>query len=417
MTTMCSDDFYMVSQDFYQPAIPDVREEIIREFKRKNLPQHIKKNDRVAITAGSRGIASRVEIYKTLVEQLKLIGAKPFIVPAMGSHGGFDGTGEGDVLKGLGITEESVGAQILSGTEVVELGRTESGAQVYFDKNAYEADAVFVVNRVKAHTKFRGTHESGLLKMISIGLGKGKGCSEIHAHGLYPEIVSAAMLALEKAPIKCALGILENAHHEVAAVEMALKDEIAEVDAALLVRAKMLMPKLPVDDIDLLVVSEAGKNISGPGMDVHVIGRMNSLVMSEEKPRIKRIVLLDLHRTSHGNAIGMALADIVTRRYVDKINFSATYANVLASGGFDKGKIPVIQESDRDAVDFALRSLHLHDGSLVKMVFIKNTLELDKMVMSDAVLREKECAKKVKLVGRTRVDFDENGNLHTKGWW
>jgi hypothetical protein len=318
----------------------------------------------------------------------------------MGSHGGFDGTGEIDVLRNLGITEESVGAEIVPGAEVVELGRTEGGATVFFDRNAYEADAVFVVNRIKPHTKFRGTHESGLLKMIAIGLGKGRGCSEMHAHGL-----------------TCALGIVENAHHEVATVEMALKDEIADTDARLLTRAKTLMPTLPVDDIDLLVVSEAGKNISGSGMDVNVIGRMHSLVMSEEKPRIRRIVLLDLHRASHGNAIGMALADIVTRRYVNKIDFNATYANVLASGGFDKGKIPVIQESDYDAVSFALRSLQAIKSSSIRTIFIKNTLELEKLVVSARVFQDKACGKKVKFVEKTKVLFDDDGKLLTQGWW
>jgi hypothetical protein len=410
-------DFYLVSQEFHQPSLANVREEVIGEFKRKNISRYIRKNERVAITAGSRGIARRVEIFRTLVEQLKLIGAKPFIVPAMGSHGGFDGTGEIDVLRNLGITEESVGAEIVPGAEVVELGRTEGGATVFFDRNAYEADAVFVVNRIKPHTKFRGTHESGLLKMIAIGLGKGRGCSEMHAHGLYPEIVNAALLALEKAPIICALGIVENAHHEVATVEMALKDEIADTDARLLTRAKTLMPTLPVDDIDLLVVSEAGKNISGSGMDVNVIGRMHSFAMSEERPRIRRIVLLDLHRASHGNAIGMALADIVTRRYVDKVDFNATYANVLASGGFDKGKIPVIQESDYDAVSFALRSLQAIKSSFIRTIFIKNTLELEKLVVSARVFQDKACGKKVKFVEKTKVLFDDDGKLLTQGWW
>ena len=198
---------------------------------------------------------------------------------------------------------------------------------------------------------------------------------------------------------------------------MALKDEIAAVDERLLLEAKGFMPALPVNDIDLLVVYEAGKNISGPGMDVNVIGRMKSFVMSEEKPQIKRIVLLDLHNASHGNAIGMALADIVTRRYVDKINFTATYANVLASGGFDKGKIPVIQESDYDAVSFALRSLQADDGSPLRVVFIRNTLELGRLIVSGAVLKDSECSRKVTGAEKSKVCFDDDGNLLTDGWW
>lgn len=414
---MNSNSLYIISQEISQPTVKDIEKEIIYQLNLNQVNKVIKKGDRVAITAGSRGISNIVDILKILVEQLKLMGTNPFIVAAMGSHGGATAQGQLDILSDLGINEDSVKAPIISSMEVVELGFTQEGARVFIDKTAYESDAIIVVNRIKSHTKFRGENESGLIKMISIGLGKEKGCTEMHAFGLYPVIVNSARIALKKAPIKFGLGIIENANKDIAKIMIVDNENMEKEDAKMLKMAKKLMPSLPADEIDLMIVEEMGKNISGPGMDVNIIGRMNSIFMSDEKPRIKRIVALDLHPLSHGNAIGMALADIITRRFRDKIDFKATYANALAAGAFDKVKMPIVLESDRDAINAAYKSISGNALKEPKVLLIKNTIELNKMLVTQSLLNSIEADKRCTIIGKTSIEFDDGGYLIKKGWW
>jgi len=334
--------FYNVRQIFSQEAISDVEDELNKSLNMVRCENLFVPGERVAIAVGSRGIANIGKIVAALVKRLKGIGTDPFIVPAMGSHGGATAHGQVEVLRSLGVTEEYVGAPIISDMDVVELGKTPNGATVYMDKHAWSADAIVVVNRVKPHTRFRADNESGLMKMVAVGLGKHKGCSQMHAYGLFPTVVEAARLALRTAPIRLGIGIVENAYEKTAKIAAVLKDEFEAVDAELLKLAKSLMPSLLAKDIDLLVVGEIGKNISGTGMDVNIIGRVTQPVMNElETPRIKRIAVLDLTEATHGNALGMGLADVITRRLADKINFPATYANALAAGALDRAKMPL----------------------------------------------------------------------------
>lgn len=405
---------YLISQSFTQPAVQNVEAEVVQQLKKIKIDQLIHPGQKVAITAGSRGIKNIAGILRVIVKEFKNLGATPFIVAAMGSHGGGTSEGQAEVLDSLGINEKTVGAPVICDTEVVQLGRTEKGAAVYMDKNAYYADAIFVVNRIKPHTKFKAAVESGLMKMIAIGLGKQKGCTELHSFGLYPEIVNAARIALEKAPIIAGLGIVENASKQTAQITAVRRNNIEKVDAELLILARDLMPSLPADHIDLLIVEEIGKNISGSGMDVNVIGRVTKPIPSEEKPQVDNIVALDLSDASHGNALGMGLADVITRRFVDKIDFKATYANVIAAGSLSRGKMPVVQENDRDAIKTALNSISAKNVQDAEIMLIKNTMELTKLIVSQALLEEMESKPFINILGEIALEFDDDGNLVKK---
>lgn len=405
--------FYRVKQNLECPVINDVEGAVRAALSSLRLSERIRPGARVAITAGSRGIANIPLILKTVVQVIREAGGEPFLVPAMGSHGGATAEGQLAILASLGITEASVGAPIHSSMEVVEIGRTEKGVPVYFDKNAWSADAVFVVNRVKPHTGFRAANESGLVKMIAVGLGKEKGCTAMHKHGLAETIPAAARVALKAAPIIGALGIVENSREETAEIRAARPEEIFEVDAELLSRAKEYLPRLPFDDLDLLIVDEMGKNISGTGMDVNVIGRMYKLGEPEpERPRIKRIAVLDLTEASHGNALGMGLADITTKRFLSKVDLTATYANVIAAGVLERGRMPVSAENDREAIRIALASLPGTPAEEARVVRIKNTLELEELEVSEALRPEVEANSRLQiLAGPEPLPFDDAGNL------
>ncbi|ATW23481.1 lactate racemase domain-containing protein [Candidatus Formimonas warabiya] len=408
--------FYAVQKLFRQKQISDVVGELDQALQQVEFKSMFTPGERIAITVGSRGIDNLSLIINTLVSRLKLIGALPFIVPAMGSHGGATPEGQLEVLESLGISPETVGAPIISDMAVVDLGKTDNGAIVYMDKNAFEADGIVVVNRIKPHTRFKAENESGLMKMIAVGLGKHKGCIEMHNYGLYPTIVKAARVALAKAPIRLGIGIVENAYDRTARIVAIANQNFESTDACLLKKAKSLMPSLPVDDIDLLVVKEMGKNISGTGMDVNILGRVTSPLLNDvDTPRIKRIVALDLTDASHGNALGMGLADIVPRRLANKINFNATYANVVSAGVLDRGKLPVVLESDKDAIEVALKSIERLDYQKARIVIIRSTLELGNLIVSEEIYRDITNLSDVCLSeNRFDLAFDADGNLSNK---
>lgn len=405
--------FYKVRQRLECPVVEDVEGAVLAALSSLSLAERIRPGARVAVTAGSRGIANIPIILRTVVQAIRAVGGEPFLVPAMGSHGGATAEGQVAVLNSLGITEESVGAPIRSSMEVVEIGRTEKGVPVYFDKNAWSADAVFVVNRVKPHTGFRAANESGLAKMIAVGLGKEKGCTTMHQNGLAETIPAAARVALKVAPIIGGLGIVENSREETAEVRAARPEELLAVDAELLEKAKGYLPRLPFTDIDVLIVDEMGKNISGTGMDVNVIGRMYKLGEPEpEAPRVKRIAVLDLTEASHGNALGMGLADVITKRFLAKVDFAATYANVIAAGVLERGRTPVSAENDREAVRIALTTIPGLAPEKARVVRVKNTLELEEMQVSEALRAEVEESPNLEILsGPAALPFDDAGNL------
>ena len=412
-------DFFKIKRTFNQSCIENIEQEILRQIERSGICKKIRPGAEVAITAGSRGIAHISEILATIVSCFKKAGAVPFIVPAMGSHGGGTAQGQVEVLESLGISEETIGAPVRSSMDVVELCRTAKGCPVFMDSIAFHSDAIFIVNRVKVHTRFKADHESGLLKMIAVGLGKKRGCALMHEHGLYPVILDVSRLALSKAPIIGGLGIVENSAGKIARVSAVRTEDIERVDAELLALEKILLPSLPVETLDLLIVDEIGKNISGTGMDTNVIGRVAASCMTEnEKPQVKKIVVLDLHQASHGNALGMGLADIITRRFYEKIDFNATYENVIAANVLERAKMPVVQESDEDAISLALKLSVTSCSREPKVIYIKNTLALSEMVVSRTVLREIEEKEYVALKPeKTRLEFDGNGELLNKKLW
>lgn len=373
--------------------------------------------DRVAITAGSRGIANFPDILRHIVRHFRQLGAEPFIFPAMGSHGGATADGQEVMLKQLGVSASDVGAPIVSSMAVVELGRTRDGVPVFLERQAADADHIVVVNRIKSHTKFKAPVESGLMKMMAIGMGKQEGARYYHKAAIqytFPKIIlDAARVVMARAPILCGVGIVENGLGETAHVEAVPKSDIESREKSLLQMAKRMAPSLPFDDIDLLIVDEMGKDISGVGIDPNVTGRNRDLLGGFDHPvTVKRLFVRDLTESSHGNANGIGLADVTTRRLVDKIDFNATYHNALTAISLEKAAIPMHFKTDREAVDACLGSIGLTPASRSRIVRIKNTLALESVEVSEAYSDRFGQRPDMEVVaGPYPMVFDDEGNL------
>jgi uncharacterized protein (DUF362 family) len=398
--------FVKIRQHFPRPVIKDVQQMVRTELKKVNLRSRLKPGQRVAITAGSRGIKNIVAILRTVAEEIRAAGAEPFVVAAMGSHGGGSAEGQKKVLASLGITESSVGCPVMAADEVVEVGRTASGKRVFCDALAWEAGAIVVVNRIKPHTTFHGPVESGLLKMMAVGLGKARGASVFHR--TKPGEMSQALLEMGEVflcsgRVVAGLAVVENGYEETAIVEAAPPEELVSMETRLLKAAYHLLPRLPVDELDFLVVREMGKNISGTGMDVNVIGRMRMAGVPEpERPFIARIVVLDLTDESHGNATGIGLADFTTARLVEKIDRGATYLNCITSGNVQRAMLPIVLPGDQEAFEAALRSLGAEDTCRLRGAIIKNTLELEYLWVTANLVGELACREGVEIITLSR---------------
>ena len=379
----------------------------------------VKKGARIAVAAGSRGIYHYDRMIKKVCAVIKSAGAEPFIIPAMGSHGGATAEGQIEVLKSYGITEETMGAPILSSMETVVLGHTEDGAPVHFDRNASTMDGIILVNRVKPHTDFHGDLESGIIKQMVIGLGKQKGASTVHRRGtwgLANVIPRSARIIMEKMPVLMGLAILENAQDRTARIEALLPENAEEREKELLAEAKSLMPSLPFDDLDVLVLCEMGKNISGTGIDPNIVGRyLIRDVQDDAKPHIYRIVCLDLTEESHHNAIGVGMADLITRRMFEKIDLDPTYTNTITSGFLERGFIPIVVESDNQAIEVALGCCNrLVSRENARLAFAKNTLDLHELIISEALLEEVRGRENIEIIGEETLEWDEEGYLKHK---
>ena len=377
-----------VRQRFAADKLDDVAGALRAELAASGVS--VKRGARIAIAVGSRGVANLPLIVRETVAWVKAQGGQPFLVPAMGSHGGATADGQRAVLEGYGITEAAVGAPIVSAMDVVELPRGEVEVPVYFDKQAAAADGVIAINRIKPHTSFRGPYESGLMKMLAVGLGKQAGTQAIHqlgVAGLRDTMPRVARQILRQGKILLGVGIVENGFDETMLVRAIPGAQIPDKEPELLARATDAMASLPVEELDVLIVDEIGKNISGTGVDTNIIGRLKIYGQPEpETPRIRIIVVRDLSAASHGNAYGVGLADIITRRLFSKIDFPATYANIVATGFVERGKVPLIAETDRDALTIALRGCEPRDPSQARIIRIRNTLHLDEIHVSPAVL-------------------------------
>ena len=370
-------------------------------------------SDTVAIGVGSRGVGRISEVVAALVEVLKEAGAEPFVVPAMGSHGASTAEGQARVLAHLGVNEERVGCPVRATMEAQKLGETPSGVSVFMDRNAFEADSVVVVNRIKPHTAFRGTVESGPTKMLAIGLGKQKGAHSIHAAGwgrIHETIPEAARVAVESGKVAFGLAVLENADEEPYRVAAIPADNLEESEAPLLEEAKRKLMRLPFDDIDVLVIDEIGKNISGDGADPNVTGRYPTPFASGG-PNVERMVFLDLTPETGGNANGLGAADVVTERLVSKMDRPSTYLNALTSTTPYPVKIPMTMPTDRMAIAAALTMTAGVSPQNARLVRIKNTLKLRRMWVSEALLNEVD-GEKVRVVEEPRpMRFDEEETL------
>jgi len=408
---------YRIRQTFDRTMVNDIPGTVKAELKRLSIEKLIKPGQGVALTAGSRGVANIALILKTIGEYLKSLGAKPFIFPAMGSHGGATAEGQAELLAHYNVSEAFTGIPLLSSMEVVEIGKTEEGIPVFIDKYASQADWIIVINRIKPHTKFKGPIESGLMKMMAIGMGKQKGAEYYHKAAIqftFPKIiVDAGREVLKKAPILCGVGIVENGYDETAKVVALKPDELEEKEKELLTLAKRTMPRLPFDEIDLLIVDEMGKDISGTGIDPNITGRNRDLLgVFPHTTNIKRLFVRDLTANSNGNATGIGLADLTTKRLVDKINYQATYMNCITGISLEKAAIPMFFETDQEAMRVALDSIGLIPPEKAKIVQIKNTLQVDEVKVSEAYGDELRNRSDLEILeGPMPMSFDGHGNL------
>jgi hypothetical protein len=408
-----------VSQVFENKKIDNISERIIQELGKINFKKKIKPGMQIGITVGSRGIDNLTLIIKTVVQQIKKYGGSPYIIAAMGSHGGATVEGQLEILRSYGITEEKMGVPVKATIEVVKLGKLENGLPVYFNKIANSFDGLIIINRIKVHTSFKSDIESGLCKMLAVGLGNHKGATLVHSlgvKGLSDYMVKFAEVILRKAPILCGIGILENGYEKTYKVTAANPEDFKKVDRKLLKECKRILPRLPVSDIDLLIIEQIGKNISGTGMDTNIVGGITEFPKgSFHPPKIKEIILLDLTPESHGNAHGVGLAVAITKKLYNKIDFQATYTNSIASGFLYKSRIPMIFTTEEEAFKNCLSVLGNLPGTKPRIIIIKNTLKLDEILVSEPIWEEiKERKNILPLSDWEELKFDNEGKLNLK---
>jgi hypothetical protein len=391
------------------PALTDIRAAVKEALRSVELP-----TGTVAIGVGSRGVGKIDEVVAGLVGVLKGSGAEPFIVPAMGSHGASTGEGQARVLAHLGVSEESMGCPVRATMEAVKIGETPAGVAVYMDRNAFEADAVVVVNRIKPHTAFRGEVESGPTKMLAIGLGKQKGAHSVHAAGwgkIHRTIPEAARVAVETGKVAFGLAVLENPEEEPYKVVAIPADKLEESEAPLLEDAKRKLQRLPFDEIDVLVVDEIGKNISGDGADPNVTGRYPTPYASGG-PAVERLVYLDLTDETGGNANGLGVADVVTERLASKMDRPATYLNALTSTTPQPVRLPMLMLTDRLAMAAALEMCDGVSQRDARFVRARNTLKLRRIYASESLLPEVEKNERLHIVEEAHpMRFGNDGAL------
>ncbi len=375
-----------VRQSIPQPQVEDVPGTIRRLIRSSRLRQRIRPGGTIAVGIGSRGIHGIAGIARAIVETLKGMEYRPFIVAAMGSHGGATAEGQRALLADYGVTAEAMGVPVKTDLETLVLGTNPVGLPIYFDRNAYEADGIILANRVKPHTDFRGVHESGVVKMLVIGLGKREGASQVHklgVRGLRDVLPAVGRFLVQNTRFALGLAILENAA-DVPAEIVALEPEtIFDVEPGLLERARGLMGRLPFDQIDVLIVGELGKNYSGAGMDPNVIGRLMVETQPDfDRPLVTRLAVLDVSDESHGNIVGVGFADLTTERLVSRMDPEPFRINTLTSCCLERSRIPITLPTDRDVIQAALETCWRVDPSEARVVIIPNTLELQTLWVS-----------------------------------
>ena len=405
-----------INQVFDDKKIENIPEAVSQALQSIDFDSRVNPGMDIGITVGSRGIQNIQAIVKAVITEVKKREGIPFIIPAMGSHGGATEEGQRGVLKKYGFTEETMGVPIKATMDVVELGVLDNGLKVYFDKIAYESDGIIAVNRVKVHTGFKSSIESGLHKILAVGLGNHKGASLVHAlgvKGLKEYMVEFAGVILDKAPILCGLGILENAYDDTYRISPAAPEDFKKVDMALLKECKEILPQLPVQNVDILMVQEMGKNISGTGMDTNIVGGIIEYDPSEyTPPDIKRIILLDLTDETNGNALGIGRADLITRKVYDKLDLNATYTNTITATFLERAKIPIVIDTEKEAFEVGLKTIWNLPGIIPRVMVIKNTLKLDELYVSEPIWEEVKDLPNIKPAGEWEpMEFDGKGDL------
>lgn len=404
-----------VRQKFPRPRIVDVESELRRQLEESGVRERIRPGGEIAITGGSRGIANIALILRETARFVKACGGRPFIIPAMGSHGGATATGQVEILNALGITEEYCECPIRAAMDTVLLGHTEpDGLPVYVDAHAVRADGVILVGRIKPHPSFVGEVESGLAKMAVIGLGKQKGAALCHGLGMgnmSKNIKEIAEVIFRDGNVLFGVGLIENAYDETSRIAVVEAERILEKEPALLREAYGNFPKISFPSYDVLLVEEMGKNISGAGMDTMIISRYTHDGIPKD-PHQQMICVLDLTGETHGNACGMGLVDVAPKRFRDKVDFENTYPNLLTSRIFGSAKLPMIMEDDRSAIQAAIYGCTCIDYDNPKLIWMKNTLDIGRLFISEALWEEAQGIENVEIVGRPfDMEFRENGDL------
>lgn len=402
-----------VQQHFARQSLDSIATTIHQQLEQ--IPAQQIDGKSIAITVGSRGITGLVDIIRALIEGLRMKGGDPFIVPSMGSHGGATAVGQLAVLKGYGITESSMAAPIRSSMDVVEVGQYADGTPLYTDRLAFEADGIVLANKIKPHADFKAHYESGLVKMLTIGLAKHKGAVALHDHGFaaFHEVLpAAAEILLDKLPVLFGLAILENAFDELMHLEIIPAADIMMREKALLDVAKQSIGRLLFDEIDVLIIDEIGKNISGEGMDPNVTGRPGSDLPGFPAPAIQKILALDITPESHGNGVGIGSADLTTRGCVEKIDLGAMYTNAITATVLNPAKLPMVLNNDHDALCVALKTCNRITPENVKIVRIRNTLDVHQLWVSPALLEFVNAADNLSATGGAQaMCFDKTGRL------
>jgi Lactate racemase N-terminal domain len=405
-----------VRRSYQQPELADVSATTVSAIHESRVVGRLKPASRIAITVGSRGIAAIARIVRATAEALRALEFDPFVVAAMGSHGGGTADGQRSLLRELGVTEDSVRCPIRTEMDTVVLGTNSFGLPIHFDRNAIEADGIVLLNRIKPHTSFTGRYESGLLKMLTVGLGKRQGAAQVHKLGLpglralIPEV---GAFLLGRVPVVLGLAILENARDQTARIVAVKPEDLLEAEPQLLEQSRALMARLPFDQIDVLVVGELGKNYSGTGMDPNVIGRQRVETMPDlPKPVITRIAVLDLSVETRGNALGIGLADLTTERLVRGIDPTPMRVNSMTSNFLSRARVPLALPADGDVIASCLDTCWRISRDQARMVLIPNTLEISSFWISPPLVDEVEAHPELSLETQFRpIPFDERGNL------
>lgn len=407
-----------VKQIFEDNTLRDIPGTIAKEFAKPEIASRVKSGMKIGITVGSRGVANIAVITKEIILNVKKLGGEPFIFPAMGSHGGATAEGQLEVLASYNITEKTMGVPIKSSMETVVIGKSPEGKPVSIDKYAHEADGIIVAARVKPHTAFRGTYESGLLKMMVIGMGKQKGAESCHDEGfgrMAYNVETYADVIMAKTKILFGVAMVENAFDNTCLIEAVTTENFKKREAVLLKEAKALMPKILIPKFDILIVDQIGKNFSGDGADPNVTGTYCT-PYATGGPEFQRYVVLDLSDETHGNAIGIGLADFTTKRVFDKTDFDASYPNGLTSTVVSGMKMPMVLKNDRTAIQAAIFCTTNIDKTKPKIVRIKNTSHIEEIMVSEALIDEVKKTPKMELLEDAKpLPFDKDNNLPIGG--